>query len=539
MITLRGKGVSEGIAFGKLLFNKADRIQSVSAAAEDAVKELGRLKDAMRLASEQLEKLYADALGAVGEKEAEIFQIHQLMLEDDDYQDFIRNKIESEKASAESAVSAAAENFAQMFSEMDDPYMQGRTADVRDVSGRLTRALLGEEAPAAAISERHIVAAEDITPSQALQLDKSLAMGFVTVGGSQTSHTAILARTMNVPAVIGVKELLSPEYEGLDCIADGFTGVVYIDPDEATIALYKAKEAELREKSRLLEQMKGEKTVTLSGQTVRLYANIGGLADIDAVLENDAEGVGLFRTEFIFLESESCPTEDEQFAIYKEALERLKRPVVFRTMDIGADKQAPWLSLKHEDNPALGVRGARLSLLRRELFESQLRALYRASAFGKAAIMFPMIISKNEVLEIKEIARKVQAELTQEGIAFDASVELGIMIETPAAVMISGELAEDADFFSIGTNDLTQYTLALDRQNKELDRFYDPHHPAVIRMIRMVAQNAHAKGVWVGICGELGADPGLTDVFVEMGIDELSVSPSKILGIRAKVRAHP
>ncbi len=285
--------------------------------------------------------------------------------------------------------------------------------------------------------------------------------------------------------------------------------------------------------------MKGEKTATLSGQQIRLYANIGGLADIDAVLANDAEGVGLFRTEFIFLESERCPTEDEQFAIYKEALERLKCPIVFRTMDIGADKQAPWLSLKQEENPALGLRGARLCLARRELFEAQLRALYRASAYGKAAIMFPMIISKNEVLEIKEIAQNVRAGLTESGIAFDPSVELGVMIETPASVMISGELAEEVDFFSIGTNDLTQYTLALDRQNKELDRFYDPHHPAVIRMIRMVAQNAHAKGIWVGICGELGADMGLTDVFVEMGIDELSVSPSKILGIRAKVRAHP
>lgn len=537
MITLKGKGVSGGIAFGKLVFLEPDKTVIPRRHVEDMSAEFQRLETALAAAIRQLEELYALALDEVGEKEAEIFQIHQMMLEDEDYCDSIRHIVETQQVNAEYAVSVTADNFAEMFTRMDDPYFQGRAADVRDISDRLVKVLVGGEVSEGMLTERAIVGAEDLSPSQTLRLDKTKAMGFVTLGGSQNSHTAILARTMNVPAVIKAKGLMNPEYQGQECIVDGFSGEVYLAPDQETRALYEKKYAELQERKRLLQELKGKETVTLSGHRVRLYANIGSVSDVWLALQNDAEGIGLFRTEFIYLESNDYPTEQEQFAIYKQVAENMAgRPVVFRTLDIGADKQAAYFGLAAEENPALGLRGIRICLTRKELFKTQLRALYRASSFGKVAIMFPMIISKEEVTDILAIAKEVRAELDQQGIPYDPGVELGIMIETPAAALISDELASEVDFFSIGTNDLIQYTLAIDRQNHELDSFYNPHHPAILKMIRMVADNAHAHGKWVGICGELGADAELTDAFMEMGLDELSVSPPRILGLRDKIR---
>lgn len=537
MITLKGKGVSGGIAFGKLVFLEPDRTVIPRRRAESMSKEFQRLETALATAIQQLEELYALALDEVGEKEAEIFQIHQMMLEDEDYCDSIRHIVETQQVNAEYAVSVTADNFAEMFTRMDDPYLQGRAADVRDISDRLIKVLLGGEVSESMLKEKAIVGAEDLSPSQTLRLDKTKAMGFVTLGGSQNSHTAILARTMNVPAVIKAKGLMNPEYQGQECIIDGFSGEVYLAPDQETTARYEKKYAELQERKRLLQELKGKETITLSGHRVRLYANIGSVSDVWLALQNDAEGIGLFRTEFIYLESNDYPTEQEQFAIYKQVAENMAgRPVVFRTLDIGADKQAAYFGLAAEENPALGLRGIRICLTRKELFKTQLRALYRASSFGKVAIMFPMITSKEEVTDVMAIAKEVRAELERQGIPYDSGVELGIMIETPAAALISDELAPEVDFFSIGTNDLTQYTLAVDRQNHELDSFFNPHHPAILKMIRMVADNAHAHGKWVGICGELGADAELTGAFMEMGMDELSVSPPRILGLRDKIR---
>lgn len=537
MITLKGKGVSGGIAFGRLVFLEPDKTVIPRRRVEDMAMEFQRLETALAAAIRQLEELYTLALDEVGEKEAEIFQIHRMMLEDEDYCDSIRHIVETQQVNAEYAVSVTADNFAEMFTRMDDPYLQARAADVRDISGRLIKALSGGEVSESTLKEQSIIGAEDLSPSQTLRLDKTKAMGFVTLGGSRNSHTAILARTMNVPAVIKANGLMNPEYQGQECILDGFSGEVYLSPDQETTALYEKKYAELQERKRLLQELKGKETVTLSGHRVRLYANIGGVSDVWLALQNDAEGIGLFRTEFIYLESNDYPTEQEQFAIYKQVAENMAgRPVVFRTLDIGADKQAAYFGLAAEENPALGLRGIRICLTRKELFKTQLRALYRASAFGKVAIMFPMIISKEEVTDIMAVAKEVRAELERQGIPYDPGVELGIMIETPAAALISDELASEVDFFSIGTNDLIQYTLAIDRQNHELDSFYNPHHPAILKMIRMVADNAHAHGKWVGICGELGADAELTDAFMEMGMDELSVSPQRILGLRDKIR---
>ena len=437
----------------------------------------------------------------------------------------------------EYAVGRTADNFAAMFSTMDDAYMQGRAADVTDVSERILHILSGAEKVTFATDEPVIVAADDLVPSETVQLDKEKVLGFATMYGSSNSHTAILARTMNIPAIIGLGEELKPEYDGKFAAIDGFDGKIYIDPDEEILAAMKKKQTEDMERKKLLEQLKGKENVTLSGQHINIYANIGNSSDVGAVLKNDAGGIGLFRSEFLYLENETFPTEEQQFAVYKTVAENMAgKKVIIRTLDIGADKQADYFNLDKEENPALGYRAIRICLTKPEIFKTQLRALYRASAFGQIAIMFPMITAVWEVKRIKEIVAEVKEELHKEGIAFREDMELGIMIETPAAVMVSRELAKEVDFFSVGTNDLAQYTLAIDRQNPKLDTFYDPHHPAVLAMIQMAADNAHAEGKWIGICGELGADLELTETFLKMRIDELSVSPSMILPVRKKVR---
>jgi len=532
MITINGTGVSDGVAFGKLVFLPDDKTLNHRRHIADVAAELNRLATALEKADEQLSELYGKAREEVGAKDAEIFQVHQMMLEDEDYLDSIRHIVETQMVNAEFAVGTTADNFAEMFEQMEDAYMQARAADVRDVSQRLVNILAGRGDGKLELPEGSVVAASDLSPSQTLSLDKNKICGFVTVGGSANSHTAILARTMGIPAVIKAEGVLACK-EGAECIVDGFTGAVYLEPDEGVASAYRKKADGIAEQKRLLQELKGKETVTLSGRKVRLYANIGSVPDVYTALHNDAEGVGLFRTEFIYLESDHFPTEQEQFAVYKQVAETMAgRLVIFRTCDIGADKQAAYFNLDKEENPALGLRGIRLCLTRQEIFKAQLMALYRASAFGKIAIMFPMIISTNEVAQALEIAAGVRRELAEGQIEFDANVELGIMIETPAAALISDELAEMVDFFSIGTNDLTQYTLAIDRQNPALDAFHDPHHPALIKLLKMVADNAHAKGKWVGICGELGADIALLPTFLEMGIDELSVSPAAVLKLR-------
>ena len=545
MTIITGKGVSNGIAFGKLHVLQADKPKITQKKVDNIEQEQNRLQAALTAALQQLQALFELAQKEVGEEEAAIFEVHQMMLEDDDYLDSIRGIITEQSANAEYAVSVTSDNFAEMFANMEDEYMQGRSADIRDISDRLIKVLLDEtlekgetvkKADNSQLTEKSIIAAEDLTPSQTLQLDKSLAMGFVTVGGSQNSHTAILARTMGVPAIVNAAADILRNFAGNPCILDGSTGQIFINPDAATAAEYTKKSADLAEKRQLLQKLKGKPTITPSGHKVKLFANIGSVADVALALENDAEGIGLFRTEFIYLDSPDYPTEEQQFAIYRQVVEEMGgRNVVFRTMDIGADKQAAYFNLAAEENPALGLRGIRICLTRPELFKTQLRALYRASAFGSLSIMFPMIISQEEVTEILQIAKAVRAELDGANIAYDSGVELGIMIETPAAAIISPVLADLVDFFSIGTNDLTQYTLALDRQNQALERFHNPHHAAVLQLIKMVADSAHSKGIWVGICGELGADLGLTDFFMEIGIDELSVSPPAVLAVRDKI----
>ncbi|MCL2015465.1 MAG: phosphoenolpyruvate--protein phosphotransferase [Defluviitaleaceae bacterium] len=540
MTKITGKGVSGGIAFGKLhvLQTKKQAVPHIT--VDNPSHESERLQIALTAALQQLSVLHKLALTEVGDEEAAIFEVHQMMLEDEDYLDSICGIITEQSVNAEYAVSLAADKFAEMFANMADEYMQGRAADVRDISDRLIKTLLNEEKTdenglnGLKLKEKSIVAADDLMPSQTLQLDKSLAMGFITVGGSQTSHTAILARTMGVPAIVNAADILTES--GKPCIMDGSTGEIFINPDAETVAKYEKKTAELAEKRRLLQALKGKPTITPSGHKVKLFANIGSVADVALALENDAEGIGLFRTEFVYLDSKDYPTEQQQFEIYRQVVEKMGgRNVVFRTIDIGADKQTNYFQLAPEENPALGLRGIRICLTRPELFKTQLRALYRASAFGNLSIMFPMIISKEEVAEVWAIAAAVRAELDNLGITYDKNVELGIMIETPAAAIISRDLADLVDFFSIGTNDLTQYTLALDRQNQVLERFYNPHHSAVLQLIKMVAEAAHAAGIWVGICGELGADLQLTGLFMDWGIDELSVSPPAVLGVRERV----
>ena len=537
MITLEGKSVFGGVAIGKIQFYKRNEITIKRTRVEDVEAEVERFQNAKAKTLELLKGLYEKALEDVGEANAMIFEAHQLMLEDPDYVESIENIIRTQDVNAEYAIGATADNFAAIFEAMDDAYMQGRAADVRDVSERLLQALSSQNETVMVMDEPVIIAADDLVPSETVQLDKEKVLSFVTMYGSANSHTAILARTMNIPAVIGLGEALKEEYDSKVAIVDGVDGKVYIDPDEETMASMQKKQKKDQEQKELLNQLKGKENVTKSGQKVNVYANIGNLADVGAVLKNDAGGIGLFRSEFLYLESDTYPTEEQQFAVYKKVAETMAgKKVIIRTLDIGADKQVDYFKLDKEDNPALGYRAIRICLTRPEIFKTQLRALYRASAYGQISIMFPMIISVAEVKKIKEIVEEVKAELRTEGAAFREDVELGIMIETPAAVMVSRELAKEVDFFSVGTNDLTQYTLAIDRQNQKLEDFYDSHHPAVLAMIRMAAENAHAEGKWIGICGELGADVTLTETFLKMGIDELSVAPGMVLKVRQKIR---
>lgn len=534
MVKFEGKSVFGGIAIGRLsIYNKKDN-QVKRQKITDAEAEIARFEDAREKAKEQLAGFYEKAVKEVGEVNAAIFEVHQMMLDDLDYIESITNMIRSQEVNAEFAVASTGDNFSQMFAAMDDDYMRERAADVKDISNRVITILQGEEEGAMTGDEPFILLADDLAPSETVQLDKSKVLSFVTRHGSTNSHTAILARTMNIPALIGVD--FDDAVDGKMGIVDGYTGTFYVDPDEETMAQYKAKKAEDENKKRLLLELKGKENVTLDGKKINLYANIGGVADVANALSNDAGGIGLFRSEFLYLESEDYPTEDAQFAAYKTVAENMAgKKVIIRTLDIGADKQVDYFQMEKEENPAMGYRAIRICLDRPEIFKTQLRAIYRASYYGTISIMFPMIISVKEVKRIKEIIAEVKAELTAEGIPFK-DCEIGVMIETPAAVMISDLLAEEVDFFSIGTNDLTQYTLAIDRQNPKLDNFYDSHHEAILRMLQMVVDNGHKHGCWVGICGELGADTTLTSTFLKMGFDELSVSPSMILRVREEIR---
>lgn len=538
MKVVSGKSVFGGVAIGKIsVYTKAQQ-QIERYHVEHVDEEIKRFEEAKKEALNQLRDLYQKALTEVGEANAMIFEVHQMMLEDLDYNESITNMIETQKVNSEYAVGITADNFAQMFSSMDDDYMKERAADVKDISERLVSVLSGKSGSGNDFSQPVIILADDLAPSETVQLDKEKVLAFVTRQGSSNSHTAILARTMNIPALIGVDVDIDAAYNGVKAIVNGFTGEFIIEPDEETEKKMEERRQEDLQKKELLQQMKGQENVTLDNQTINIYANIGNVEDVASVLQNDAGGIGLFRSEFLYLESKDYPTEEEQFAKYRQVVETMHgKKVIIRTLDIGADKQVDYFNMEKEENPALGYRAIRICLDRKEIFRTQLRALYRASAFGKLSIMFPMIISVNEVKQIKEMIEEVKQELREQGIAFAEDVEIGIMIETPASVMISDQLAKEVDFFSIGTNDLTQYTLAIDRQNPKLDPIYDPHHPSVLRMIKMVVDNAHANGIWAGICGELGADLELTETFLSMGLDELSVSPSLILGLRKAVRS--
>lgn len=539
MITLSGKSVFGGVAIGKIAFYKRQEKQVRRYHVEDTEAEAARFEEAQETAIAQLGELYDKAMEDVGEANAAIFEVHQMMLMDLDYVDSIKNIITTQEVNAEYAVATTGDNFSQMFASMDDAYMQGRAADVKDVSDRLLGILSDAGESGVVADEPVIVAADDLVPSETVQLDKSKVLAFATMYGSANSHTAILARTMNIPAVIGLGEGLAKEYDGHMAAIDGFTGTIYIDPDEETMKAMTEKREEDRRQKTLLEELKGKENVTLSGQKINVYANIGNLSDVGAVLKNDAGGIGLFRSEFLYLESEDFPTEEQQFQVYKQVAENMAgKKVIIRTLDIGADKQASYFNLPKEENPAMGFRAIRICLEKPEIFKVQLRAILRASAYGTISIMFPMITSVEEVRQIKQILSAVRDELATQQIPF-GEIEIGIMIETPAAVMISDLLAKEVDFFSIGTNDLTQYTLAIDRQNEALDAFYNPHHEAILRMIRMVIDNGHKENCWVGICGELGSDTALTKQFIEMGIDELSVSPAYILTIRNLIRELP
>ena len=533
-----GKGVSKGVAAGPISFYRRASGVIPRHEVSDTAAELERFRAARETAKEQLAKLYDKALAEAGEDAAILFEAHQMMLDDLDFVESIEGMIENDRVNAEAAVSDTGAQFAEMFAAMDDSYMQARAADIRDISARVIGILTGEGESGIVSDVPCIVAADDLAPSETVQLDKALILGFITAGGSANSHTAILARTMGIPAIISAGDALQPEMEGKYAIIDGQTGEAVVEPDDAErerLLKRQAKEKALKE---LLDQLKGKPNVTKDGRNVMVYCNIGSPADIDAVLQNDGGGIGLFRSEFLYLQGSDYPTEDEQFEAYKTVAERMGgKRVIIRTLDIGADKQADYFHLDKEENPAMGLRAIRICLTRPEVFRTQLRALYRASAYGKIAIMFPMITSVWEVQEIKRICRNIRAELAEEGVPMADKVELGIMIETPAAVMMSAELAHEVDFFSVGTNDLTQYTLAVDRQGVGLDRFFDAHHPAVLRMIRMAAENAHKAGIWIGICGELGADAELTETFLSMGIDELSVSPSAVLPLRSAIRS--
>lgn len=528
-----GKSVFRGIAIGKISVYRKNEQQVKRVRTEDTKGELARYEAAKAAAIEQLQELYQKALKEVGEANAAIFEIHQMMLDDGDYNESVENIIETQKVNAEYAVAVTGDNFAQMFRAMDDDYMRERAADVKDISERVLSILNGGQKGKGVTDEPVIIVADDLAPSETVQLEKDMVLSFVTVHGSVNSHTAILARTMAIPALIGTEELpLDDTVDGKLAVVDGLNGKIYVEPDAQTLEeMKKRRQAEL-EKKELLQLLKGKDNVTLDGKKIMLYANIGNIKDLATVIQNDAGGIGLFRSEFIYLEKDRYPTEEEQFSIYKTAVEMMAgKRVIIRTLDIGADKQCEYFKMDKEENPALGYRAIRICLTRPEIFKTQLRALLRASAYGNLAIMYPMITSLWEVKRIKEIVKEVKAELTAEQLEF-GNPQQGIMIETPAAVMMSGELAKEVDFFSIGTNDLTQYTLAIDRQNPKLDKFYDAHHPAVLSMIRMTVENAHKAGIWAGICGELGADTSLTKEFLAMGVDELSVSPGSILPIR-------
>ena len=528
-----GKSVFGGIAIGKISVYRKNEQQLKRVRTEDTKGELARYEAAKAAAIEQLQELYQKALKEVGEANAAIFEIHQMMLDDGDYNESVENIIETQKVNAEYAVAVTGDNFAQMFRAMDDDYMRERAADVKDISERVLSILNGGQKGKGVTDEPVIIVADDLAPSETVQLEKDMVLSFVTVHGSVNSHTAILARTMAIPALIGTEELpLDDTVDGKLAVVDGLNGKIYVEPDAQTLEeMKKRRQAEL-EKKELLQLLKGKDNVTLDGKKIMLYANIGNIKDLATVIQNDAGGIGLFRSEFIYLEKDRYPTEEEQFSIYKTAVETMAgKRVIIRTLDIGADKQCEYFKMDKEENPALGYRAIRICLTRPEIFKTQLRALFRASAYGNLAIMYPMITSLWEVKRIKEIVEEVKAELTAEQLEF-GNPQQGIMIETPAAVMMSEELAKEVDFFSIGTNDLTQYTLAIDRQNPKLDKFYDAHHPAVLSMIRMTVENAHKAGIWAGICGELGADTSLTKEFLAMGVDELSVSPGSILPIR-------
>jgi phosphotransferase system enzyme I (PtsI) len=536
MIILQGTGVVGGVVFGKLRFLGNGAQEVTRQHIDDPGAEITRYESANVAATAQLGELRKKALDNVGEQGAALFEIHQMMLEDADYCDSIRNIILRQEVNAEYAVAITGDNFSQMFSQMDDAYMQARAADVNDISERLIKVLSGRESDDINFSEPVILAADDLAPSETVKLDKDKILAFITAKGSANSHTAILARTMGIPAIIQVEGLLDCRSSTDFTIVDGGTGMVYIDPDAETLALMREKQEKEMSKLALLERLKGKPNITKDGKAIMVYANIGSLSDLGAVLKNDAGGIGLFRTEFLYLESKDYPTEEEQFRAYKTVVETMSgKRVIFRTLDIGADKQVEYFALPKEENPALGMRAIRICLTRPELFKTQLRALYRASAFGNAAIMFPMIASVWEIRQAKQIADEVCRELADSGVPFAEDVELGIMIETPAAAVISDLLAEEVNFFSIGTNDLIQYTLAADRQNQSIGEFRDTHHEAVLRLIRRTVENAHAANIWAGICGELGADLSLTEYFIGMGIDELSVSPAAVLPLRDKI----
>lgn len=534
MTTYQGKSILKGIAIGEIFFYQKEEKEIKRYKPENLEAEQKRYEKARDEAIGQLGELYKKACQEVGEVNAAVFEVHAMMLEDDDFNDAVLNMIATQGINAEYAVAMTGDNFSKVFSEMEDEYFKARAADIIDISNRVVAVLGGSGSGNCELNKPVILIAEDLAPSETVQLDKNMLLAFVTEQGSSNSHTAILARSMNIPALIGVP--IRKEWNGRMAVVDGYTGTLYLDPDEETLKeLKKRKQAEDEERQLLLE-LKGKEDVTLDGKHIKLYANIGNISDVAAVMKNDAEGIGLFRSEFLYLEKDHFPTEEEQFQAYKTVAEMMAgKKVIIRTLDIGADKQAEYFHLEHEENPAMGYRAIRICLTQPEIFKTQLRALFRASAFGNIAIMYPMIISIEEIHKIKEIVEEVKSELREQGVQF-SEVEQGIMIETPAAAVMSDVLAEEVDFFSIGTNDLTQYTLAIDRQNAKLDSFYDAHHPAILRMIQTVIDNGHSKGCWVGICGELGADTELTETFLKMGIDELSVSPTFVLPVRKLIR---
>ena len=536
MESVNGKSILKGIAIGKIKFYSKDQQMVARKKIDDVETELARYHAANDKAVEQLNQLHDKAVAEVGEVNAEIFEMHAMMLEDPDYVESVENIIKNQQLNAEYAVAQTGDNMAAIFSAMEDnDYMQARAADVRDISERLINILSGKDTDQNAIDEPVILIAEDLAPSETVQLDKSKLLGFVTHLGSTNSHTAILARTMDTPALIGVD--IKPEWDGKMGIIDGYHQVFHVDPESELLETLQKRQQDDAMKKQLLQELKGKDNITIDGKRINLYANIGNVSDVGSVLANDAQGIGLFRSEFLYLESEDFPNEEEQFGAYKRVAESMAgKKVIIRTLDIGADKQVDYFNLEHEDNPALGYRAIRICLTQPDIFKTQLRALYRASMFGNISIMFPMIISEEEVDEVLQIVEEVKAELREAGVPFKEDVELGIMIETPAAALMSEELAKKVDFFSIGTNDLTQYTLAIDRQNPKLDKFYNAHHPAVLKFIQMTIENGHKHGAWVGICGELGADMELTETFLRMGIDELSVSPVSVLPVRKTIR---